>query len=466
MLKELTAVPSRIIAVATVLALLLASCGGGGVVAPTPSQFQLIAAASGAAKLIAAAGSADAGTAVSVAAPAVGSGIAASDGSVLLALTAVGARTLDVTYTKSGQLLTTSVAVTSLDSRVNKNLFATGAGPNDLLFANDSLYVASSLDNQVTRNGLDGAELASASFPQFASPSFIEFRSFDNTVWVSRNGDNIISGLDALTLLTGTGDHPLVNASVTAFIGPGRVQAYDFLLLVPITGLDSFGPPSDYDDQGIGMTIPLQTTQAFTFLAASRNGQEAEIIPTTSFSVLTSAGEIQFDEHFVPSATTDSRLDIVGFSAGDVNAPTLRASLNLGTVGASAIAISPDGQTAYLGNQINGNLYKVSLADLDNPVILRGKDNPIMLSETGFTYISDVEFTPDGALLLATSFNDDALYVIDPATDTLNPGPYPAPFDLKLAVDTLAGSIGVETNGDKAWVLYAIGNAVAEVDLF
>ncbi|MCH7472155.1 hypothetical protein IIA79_04300 [bacterium] len=132
-------------------------------------------------------------------------------------------------------------------------------------------------------------------------------------------------------------------------------------------------------------------------------------------------------------------------------------------------SVSADGAIAYIGNALSGNLYKV---DLESFVVLRGEDSPIVLTDE-YTFISDVTFTPDGKYVLATSFNTDELYVIDPATDTVNPGPYPGPFDLSLDPELLAGCVNVEVApkpGDpgrySAFVLYAVGNAVARVDLF
>lgn len=456
-------------ALVVISALLCSACGGGGgiLLPPTPGDFLIVVAADGTASVSAGPGAADAGTTVSLAAPGSGTGTADADGSVAFTGVAPTGGPVGVEHTRGGQPVTATETVTSLASLVDTTFAATGSAPNDLLFSHGSLYVANSLDNTVTRYATDGSLAATGSFPAGASPSYLELGEFDDILWVSRNGDNTISGLDPTTLVS-TGqdlllDHP--GLSGLAFSGPGRVQAYDLALIVPLAAISAFGTPTLFDSAGVGLTLPLESTDKVRFLDEARNGQTAEIIPTTAFSVVVSAGEIQFDAAFTPSATTSSHLAICNLSSGGSVFPLERATLDLGLIGASSIAISPDGKTAYLGNLINGNLYKVDLSDLDNPAMLRGAANPITLTSE-FTFVSDVAFTPDGSLLLATSFNTDELYVIDPSTDTVNPVKYPAPFDLSLSPDLLAGCQAVETNGDKAWVLYSIANAVAEVDLF
>jgi DNA-binding beta-propeller fold protein YncE len=104
--------------------------------------------------------------------------------------------------------------------------------------------------------------------------------------------------------------------------------------------------------------------------------------------------------------------------------------------------------------------------------VLRGQSHPIHLTDA-FTYVSDVEFTPDYKYLLATSFNTDELYVIDPATDTVNPGPYPTPFNLRGSSNLLSGAARIAIAPDptgsnsnvKVYVLLGVANAVAKVDL-
>ncbi len=458
------------IAIAACICLLASACGGGSsnVPNPDPGDFSIFSAAGGALSVTAPAGTADPGTTVSLKAPASGSGTAKADGSVSFGGTSGGAASVVVVHIRDGVTEEATEIPLSLDSRVTAPLFSTGAGPNDLVLANDSLYVANSLDNKVARHDLSGAEQASHTFAQSSSPSYLELEDFDDTLWVACNGDNHITGLDPLTLQPVAGSDFVLDLSgldTLAFVGPGRPQAFQQLLVVPLAAIGSFGSPTVYDAGGIGATLTRDGTENFRFNGTVLNGQTVEIIPTTSFFAMVSAGSIQFDENFVPSAASSSFLTIGSTSAGSTHAPSIRASLDLGAIGASEMALSPDGSFAYIADQLDGKLYKVDLSDLDNPTTVRGMDDPIVLTSE-FTYISDLELTPDGRLLLATSFNTDELFVIDTASDTVNPAPYPGAFDVSLDPSLLAGTIAVETDGDKAWVLYAIGNAVGEVDLF
>ncbi|MCC7478945.1 hypothetical protein IT575_10875 [bacterium] len=456
--------------VVLLLSLLASACGGGGnnEPDPQPGDFSIVSAANGALSISGPAGSADPGTTVSLQAPASGSGTAAADGSVSFSGNSGGAASVVVIHVRDGVTQQASETPVSLASRVTAPLFSTGAGPNDLLLANDSLYVANSLDNSVVRHSLSGAQQGSHSFPLASSPSYLELEGFDDTLWVACNGDNHITGLDPLSLEPVAGsdfvlDHTGLDS--LAFIGPGRPQAYEQLLVVPLAAISSFGSPTVYDSGGIGATLTRDGTENFRFNDDALNGQTVEIIPTTSFFAMVSAGSIQFDDNFVPSAASSSFLTIGSTSGGDVHAPAIRSSLDLGAIGASEMALTPDGRFAYIADQLDGKLYKVDLSNLDQPQLVRGIANPIVLTEE-FTYISDLELTPDGKLLLATSFNTDELFVIDTASDTVSPAPYPGPFDVSLDPGLLAGTIGVETDGSRAWVLYAIGNAVGEVDLF
>ena len=138
-------------------------------------------------------------------------------------------------------------------------------------------------------------------------------------------------------------------------------------------------------------------------------------------------------------------------------------------IGAGRIAVAPDGTRAYLGNSLSGNLYSV---DLGAETVLHGAGDPLVLTEE-LTYIADVAYTPDGKYILAISFNTDELYVIDAATDELNPGPYPAPFDLALDPELMAGVANIEIDpaprsdgGYDVYVLYGVANAVAKIALF
>lgn len=374
------------------------------------------------------------------------------------------ANEVTLNYVVGGITQYAKAPVSLLSARVTAPLFSTGAGPNDMVFGDDSLYVANSLDNTVVRYGLDGELLATAAFPEYASPSGLCL--FGNQLWVATNGDNTLSAWDALDLSSSSPAASLLPAELTslAFPGAGYLACGDSSIFVPFAMIESFGDSTSYAP---GAAYAYNSSGPSADAATRYDLSAADAIScaydsTNQRLLVVTAGEVQFDADFHPFVTSDSYLDIFP-------APGAPAAIDLGAIGAGRIAVSADGSTAYLGNALNGNLYKV---DLDTMTVLRGQDNPIVLT-TEFTYISDVAYTPDGKYVLATSFNTDELYVIDAATDEVNPGPYPGPFDLSLDPELLGGCANVEIDptprGDgsyTAYVLYGVANAVAKVELF
>ncbi|MDQ3023533.1 MAG: hypothetical protein M3R04_03975 [bacterium] len=452
----------RALACAALLATMFAaSCDtGGSPVPPDPSTFTVYSSGE-VIGVSAPADSADPGTAVNITAGGTGSRAANADGSVSFKAT-VSAGTIRLSYTKSGQQLTSDASVQSLITRVTKPLFSTGAAPNDMVLADNSLFIANSLDNTVVRYSPAGVVEDTATFDQFASPSYLD--SFQGTLYVTTNGDNFLTTF-AQDDLVNPVDHISLEAS-EAFLGPGKPAFASFLqpdysVIVPCAAIESFGSPSVYGDSSLRfISLPDGPVLKAGGLPL-HNGNYAAVSEARQEVFFVSAGELQFDAQFNPSITTDSYLTVIT-DLTDVASAVL---INLGPVGASSMALSPDGNTAYLGNLISGNLYKV---DLVNRTVLRGQGDPIHLTNE-FTYISDLEFLPGTTLLLATSFNTDELYVIDTATDTVSPAPYPGPFDLSLDPQLLGGAIGVEVDNSVdppvAYVLYSVANSVARVNL-
>jgi DNA-binding beta-propeller fold protein YncE len=344
---------------------------------------------------------------------------------------------------------------------VTPNLFATGAAPNDIEFAGGKLYVANSLDNTLTVYTPAGASAGSFTFAQGASPAFLITSS--THIWAVSNGDNTVTQLpldlggphlDNVTHLIGT----------ASFIGPADGAFVDPVLYVPRNEIAAFGPTTY--GPGLFSLVPAGSTDAFDFHTVGKNPQAAVYDPAAKRLYIVTAGEIQFDSEFHPSATTDSFLE-----AYDVTVPfepTLVGQANLGLVGANCVALAPGGEFAYLGNSLNGNLYKVQLSDLS---VVRGLANPIALTAQ-FTFISDVKFRADGRYLFATSFNTDELYVIDVQSDTASPVPYPAPLDLNPS-EFLAGALrmvvapGVAAGSTgRIYIVMSVANSVAAVDLY
>jgi hypothetical protein len=445
--------------------LFTAACSGGGGGTPEPPDSSLVQAVgfgTDSVRLAAGAGSADSGAAVSAISGATGTGTAAADGSFSFdAALSAGAAEITVQYVKEGYTLTSISAVSSQASLVTKPLFSTGAGPNDMVYGHDSLYIANSMDNTVVRYSLTGATLASASFPAGASPSYLALGG--NALWVVCNGDNHVVGLNAEDLTDLASSEFLLTGEGVAFIGPSQPIVSGSVVYVPRNEIATFSPTTYGPGKVAGLNFA--SGQIFELATTGLDPQFGVYDNSRDSLYITCSGNIQFDEFFVPHAESDSYLERVQHGT-DSSDPQ---QLNLGRIGAGRVALSPDGSTALIGTSLAANLYAV---DMDSFTTLRGAANPITLTGD-FSFASDVAFTPDGRYALAASFNTDELYVLDARTFALNPGPYPAPFDLALSADMLAGAANIEIAPDPersgkyaAYVLYGVGNAVAKVELF
>ncbi len=452
------------------IALNCAACGGGngnGQPQPQPSEIHALYAVDGSVRVSAGPGSADPSSPVEIIGGGQGGGSASQDGSFSFdAQVATGSgppSTLTVGYSRSSMPLTAIVVIGSQSSLISLNSFSTGAGPNDLLYANSSLFVASSLDNSVVRYGLDGTEYASQLFAEFSSPSHL---AADLThLYCVSNGSNRLTRMSLNDLsFNAIQDVFQLSDPAAVFIGPAAPAVYDDRVYVPRSQVLEFpefgsGDPTTYGS-GLFTEVDFRSVAPTgqDFKCIGHNPQFVAYNSARNLLVVVSGGELNFTADFTPYVSTSSYLEF--YSTG--RQVELLDSLELGMIGAGAIAFSGDGGTAYLGNSINGNLYKVDIAGRQ---VLRGESSPIVLTAE-FTYISDVELSADGRYLLATSFNTDELYIVPTATDTPGTGPYPGPLDMSQGSDLLAGAAALELDGNgHAWVLNGLANSVNRIDL-
>jgi len=451
------------------LALVVTSCGSGAVVPPlTVGQIVAVRGAGGEGVLWGPPGTADPATEVHIDGSSV-AGTALADGSCRLRLDSLPG-TMIVRYLRGGVQRQAAITSTTLDARVAPRLCSTGSGPNDMLYYGGWLFVANALDNAVTRYTLAGEGAGQFGLPQAASPSYLGVGA-DGFLAVVCNGSNTVVPLDASSLARvylPDLDYTLSDPGI-AFPGPSQPIVVGRDVFLPCSEIATFAPTSyapgklrwlDYTP------APGAPAEAHDFTTTGLNPQFTAYDAQSQRLFVVSSGDIQFDEDFVPHAESDSYLDVYSF-AGE--ALVHEDALNLGLIGAGRITLSPDGHTAYIGNSLDGHLYKV---DLQAMQVLRGAANPITLTAS-FTFISDVAYTPDGSWVLATSFNTDELYVVDPATDEVNPGPYPGPFSLSIDPHLLAGCANVEvapragSSGKcDVYVLLGVANAIARVELF
>lgn len=485
------------LAIAAGLLLIVAGCRGGlSIVGPpeTPLIQVIHAPSRSVYRVYAPPGSLDAGSAVVVDGAGTHSEMTAeADGGLLLEVddgsatsTASQLPSFAISYVKdgvAGQLDIAANQIIELTDRITKPLFSTGAGPNDMVFGNDSLYVANSFDNTVLRYSLDGEEIDAVALSEGASPCYLAVG--DGRLVITTNGSNEILGVDAGAL--GSTPELVLNAGAekdVIFPGFGQPVVHGGLCYVTTASIESFGPTVygeperwviDFTDGNQVDTGAINDDYG-ELQGAIRNVQFGAWDSSTDRFLFVATGELQFDENWVPYATSSSYLlaycepvSGAGSTSQDIPPPPLFDVIELGPIGAGRIAVIGARGTAFIGNSLNGNLYEFDTA---TGTPSRGESNPIVLTEE-FTYISDVAFTPDGRYVLATSFNTDELYVIDAYSDEISPGPYPEPFDLSLDPELMAGVANVEVDpapradgGYDVYVLYGVANAVAKIELF
>lgn len=453
----------------TLFALLLcsaaASCGGGTLL-PLPSADPLIALlnADDSITVYAPAGSADPGSTAETTVAPILSVTAAADGSFLITgLPPIPSNS--VLYRQGNQLFEysfTTATLKELQDFVTTPLFSTGSGPNDMLALGGNLVVANSLDNSVARYNQSGDLLSSSTFPLASSPSYLACDG--SMLYAICNGTNEVQIRSFPDLTAVAAPAVPLDPGGAAFLGPAQSTAVtDGYIVVPLNNISNFGPTVF----GTGrVAIVRNTSPASTVYVELPHGVNAQCSladATRGLVYIVCAGDIQFDENFVPHAAGDAYLEVLEVASSEII-----DSINLGPIGAGQAALSPDSAFAYLGNSLTGAVYKV---DLDSLAVVRGAGNPIVLT-TDYTFVSDLAFTPDGTWLLASSFNTDELYLIDPVNDTVSPAPYSAPFSLALDPQLLGGCIDVEVSPERnahgafeVFVLYGLANAVARVEL-
>lgn len=145
-------------------------------------------------------------------------------------------------------------------------------------------------------------------------------------------------------------------------------------------------------------------TSAFNPTGLSvRNGEEL---------IITNSGVINIiNAESVPA--TDSVIDIA-----DPETMEITGSIPLGQVAASfhAAAVTIDGSLAFVGSSAFGEVYEI---DLINISVLRGKNNPLMITDES-DYMTDVKLSQDNSHIFIASFEKSAVYPVD-ISDIANP---------------------------------------------
>lgn len=450
-----------LIAVLTMLA--ASSCGGGvNGQLPLPDPLPadgIIAVAYGdnLVRIYAAPGSVDPGSTIQTSGGAVGVGTASADGAVLLDAIASGTGgALSISYTRGGVQSTTSTTISTPDSRAELELAATGAAPNDIAADDTRFYVANSADNTVAAYTHAGVPDATSVFDTGSSPSYLALAG--DTLWVTNNGSNVIAALDTADIAADPAASYALDAGEMAFLGPGRVTVTGDHLLVPVAGITAFGAATEYAD-GALIAIDTNAGTQEQLAVGGVNVTSAVYDAARSQVYVLATGSIQFDEFWMPYADSDSVLSILSYPA-----LTETASINLGPVGASGLAVDGTNGLLLIGSMLAANLYTL---DLDSNTLQRDQSNPVELTPE-FSYVSGMALQASRGFLFCSSFNTDEVHAIGLPELALNPGPYPAPMDVALNPELMAGAgaLALSPDGSMLFVLHGIANAVSRITLY
>jgi hypothetical protein len=125
--------------------------------------------------------------------------------------------------------------------------------------------------------------------------------------------------------------------------------------------------------------------------------------------------------------------------------------------GPGSVVVLPDGKTAYVASGLSAVVFK---ADLASGALLRGADDPIVVREHDLNDTLTLARHPSGVVLVA-SYGTNAIYSLDPATDTVGD-----PIDVGLTSD-LEGVIDLAVRPEEPDVVYVatIANALGVLSL-
>ncbi len=354
------------------------------------------------------------------------------------------------------------VTQSELKAAVVKNAFVVGNAPSRFAVKNGFLYTVNALENTIMVHSVNDYTLKrTLSLPVGAGPYDIVF-SGDNG-YVSASGTNSVYRFGASSNAVDVSSVSLLDSvnDGYAFVGPGDMAVVGGKLYIPLSGIKTFGDPSQGIETiyGLGriavINIATFTLERFISLdfvnptvCAGGEGGALYVVCT---------GESQFNADFTPYAASEGALVVYDTIRNEV-----AYSLGLGeTLPSAFIAFNP--VEAYIGSNLSGEIYRIRL---DTGVVMRGADNPIVITDD-YTFVSSFAGLP-GIGVLAASFNTDEVFFIDPNGNVVSKTPFSAPFDFSESETFFGGVQDIlfdATNGEeKLFVLMGIANRVGLVD--
>jgi hypothetical protein len=378
------------------------------------------------------------------------------DGSFYFRFDEGGILTASVSYLDpEGNTKDFTAAPFVIEQNLTHDFVPTGAAPNDMAFANDWCYLVNSMDNNLAiYDTADFNKIGGLTFPEWSSPSYIYVGT--ELGFVACNGNNTIVAFDP----TDGGEQWSVelDAGGLAFLGPGRLWANQDYVFVPLANIAEFGAPGEetlYDTAQVAVIGIESRAVEFTIALSGENAVEIAQAGDDLLAIA-QAGNVSFDEDYNAFVTSSSYIDIYRLESGEIE-----QTLNLGIVGAGTLLFDAERGRLLAGSLVNGRAYMINA---ESWVIERGRTNPIHIG-TGKTFISDMVLT-DGALL-AASFNQDAVFALEPEGYDVGVWPLPAALSLEQEELFLAGPQELYYDGDTGalLILEGVANRIARFNL-
>jgi len=353
---------------------------------------------------------------------------ARDDGSFYFQFAEGNIRTVNVSYTADdGSPKSVVPAPFSIEQHLTHDFALTGAAPNDMEFMDGRCYIVNSMDNNLAiYDTADFTKIGGLTFPEWSSPSYIFVG--DELGFIACNGNNTIY---AFNPSDGTEQWSVpLEAGGLAFLGPGRLWANEDYVFVPLANIAEFGSAGEETLYNTAQVAVIGIDSHLMEFAITLSGENAvDIAPVgEDLLAISQAGNVSFDEDYNPFVTTPSFIDVYS-----LDTMRIEESVSLGVVGAGTLLYDEERSRLLVGSLVNGRAYAINT---ESWVIERGRTNPIRIG-TGKTLISDMLLTDDA--LLAASFNEDAIFALDPEDYAVGVWPLPAPLSLEQETLFLAG---------------------------
>lgn len=292
---------------------------------------------------------------------------------------------------------------------VEDDVYVTGAFNNRVAVSGDTAYVVASGDNRVeivdltTCSSSPGScqSTGSAVFAQFSNPWNVHVDAANDTIYTSLLFGGSGSGsLHPANATDGTLGTEIVGGG-TDFAAPQGVVVANDKVYVSNTALSCDMNGCSWGDAFVTV-IDSGAVDSVIGPLPFKNPFGMHVFGGKVWVVCTG----EFDENYQPASDG-------GLVSIDPVTDTIDGQVTIG-IGAPGPNLAVVGNVAYLATSRAGELFKVNL---DTQTVIYGPQNPIVLSEEP-TFTSFVEVGPDGNVY-AASFNEDLVYVLDPATDEL-----------------------------------------------